>query len=116
MGKVFRGRYWDGVVSVTVNGQPLTLPSDVIAIGDHEFSWGRLGPGVRKLALAILLQCVDRDLAALWHDRFAQKVLLSLAGNVWTITEEQIAQWITDEVIHELWPDHEWRDRSGCSE
>ena len=67
----------------------------LMTLNTDGFDWGYTGSGPSQLALALLLEVTDDDEVALgyYHD-FSRSVVSCFPLKGWTLTAEQIRQWI----------------------
>lgn len=88
--KIFKGVRDEHGCTVTVNGAPLDVRSD---LRQHSagFEWGYEGSGPRQLALAILAEHFGDDGRAVdRHQAFMETVVAELDEDQWTLTGDQI--------------------------
>lgn len=68
---------------------------------DHSaaFEWGYLGSGPAQLALALLYHHTgNRTLALTYHQQFKQQVVSRFPVEGWSISGEEIQDWINENV------------------
>jgi Family of unknown function (DUF6166) len=63
------------------------------------FNWGYGGSGPAQLALALLLDVVDRYIAEALYQEFKWKVISLKTADIWVITQGQIQQWVDRALI-----------------
>lgn len=80
------------------NGEPLNPRLDLANKSPTGFAWGYSGSGPAQLALAILVDYLQDDNAALAHyQSFKEKVIAALPENSeWTLDGEQIENAIDE--------------------
>lgn len=66
------------------------------------FEWGYCGSGPAQLALALLLDCLGRDLAELWYQRFKREVVAKFDPRGWLITSREIGEWLMKQLDKEI--------------
>jgi hypothetical protein len=84
-------RQADGTTCVTVNGRPLRTPELLRRGKATTFDWGYEGQGApAHLALAILADYLDDDLARRYCAHFLRKVIRGLPSQAWVLTGADI--------------------------
>jgi Family of unknown function (DUF6166) len=99
---VYRGRYdpRSKVLFVSCDGDYFGHEPS-LKVANHSptgFSWGYGGSGPAQLALALLLEVCDDDLALELHQAFKWDVVARFAPDGWQLTTRQIRCW----VMHQL--------------
>lgn len=93
--KVYAGeRTFDAIV-VTVNGEPLAARADLKQFSENHFEWGYEGNESRQLALAILANCVNDQIALQYCESFMREIVANF-GNEWEMNEDQVRQAVSD--------------------
>lgn len=78
--------------TITVNGKPL---KHIVCNSPTGMEWGYGGSGCADLALSILTDYLgDKKLAMAHRHQFKFDVVAGLAYNGWTITGEEIEEWL----------------------
>jgi hypothetical protein len=99
--KVYRGKRTEAGTEVTVadggTEYALNLRFDLRNHSPTGLEWGYAGSGPAQLALALTADALgDDDRAQNAYQRFKFAVVGSLAGDTWTLTEEQIRAAVAD--------------------
>ncbi|KKM04090.1 hypothetical protein LCGC14_1767730 [marine sediment metagenome] len=87
------------------NGKPTVLdlgPSLLLA--NHSptgFEWGYLGSGCAQLSLAILLHATGDPFDALHYYQRFKRDFVSMWGERWSITEEEVKTWLATKRLEE---------------
>lgn len=90
--KIFTGlRHSPGVVTVLVDERALPLPRYHSPDG---FEWGYAGSGPSDLAMAILENVMGHKPPPWLYMRFKFEFVAKWNENTWSITEEEINQWL----------------------
>lgn len=93
--KVYAGeRTFDAIV-VTIDGEPLAPRTDLKQFSENHFEWGYEGNESRQLALAILANCVNDQIALQYCESFMREIVANF-GNEWEINEDQVRQAVSD--------------------
>lgn len=98
--KTYHGeKHRPGTAKVTVaNDQILAgLESRLRHIVRHSpdgFEWGYAGSGPADLALSILTDLCGPNVAEFFYQRFKAEILAGIQTDEFTITEQQIREWI----------------------
>lgn len=78
---------------------PLDLRLDLMSHSPGGFEWGYGGSGPAQLALAILSQLVDDDLAKKLHQLFKADVICKIENNrAWSIDSGYVKQWVQSNI------------------
>lgn len=100
--RVYSGRrdsHGGTVVRVLESGEARALPLR-LDLHNHSptgFEWGYGGSGPAQLALAILADCLDEDVAQKLHQQFKFKVIAPLpSAKPWLLTEQQVVDAVKD--------------------
>ena len=90
MSKTYKGeRTIDGLV-VTVDGEPLSVHTEVKKFTDYGFEWSYEGESPQQLALAILADFTgDEEEAVRLSEPFMKQVIANL-DNDWVLTAKEI--------------------------
>ena len=93
--KTYRGWRHDHLATVLVDGgRGLPLRTDLFDYA-IEFDWRAASPGASQLALALLADAVDAELAVAFHQEFKASVVANLPRyQRWQLTEEQLKDWV----------------------
>ncbi len=99
--KVYHGtRADDGstvIASDEAGERPLAPRFDLRCHSPTGFQWGYGGSGPAQLALALCADALgDDDHARDVYQRFKFQVVAALAGDAWTLTEDQIKSAVAD--------------------
>ena len=87
--KVYRGdRTIDGV-NVTVDGEPLDQRLDLRVLSKNGFEWSYEGPEPAQLALAILADCCDEQVAVTHYQAFMREIVANFS-NEWEMSETDV--------------------------
>lgn len=90
---------------VTKDGVPFT-PARSLRVMAHSpsgFEWGYGGSGPSQLALALLLDVLnDEDAALAAHQAFKWEVIARLPEEGWTMTTEDIEAWLVLERLSNI--------------
>jgi len=85
------------------DGQTLPPRLDLANKSPNGYEWGYLGSGPAQLALAILADaCHDDQVALLWFESFKWDVIARLPPEGFTLTEEDVANWMVWRLAREL--------------
>ena len=90
MSKTYKGeRTIDGLV-VTVDGEPLSVHTEVKKFTDYGFEWSYEGESPQQLALAILADFTgDEEEAVRLSEPYMKQVIANL-DNDWVLTAKEI--------------------------
>ena len=89
--KRYQGSRLNHVLSVTVDGEPLSPRLDLQEHSPDSFEWGYGGSGPAQLALALLADALgDDDMAWSLHQDFKRDVVAILPRAGWQLTENEI--------------------------
>jgi len=87
------------------NGKPTVLdPGPSLLLANHSptgFEWGYLGSGPSQLSLAILLHATGDPFDALHYYQRFKRDFVSMWGERWSITEEEIKLWLAVKRLEE---------------
>ena len=86
----------DGVVQVYIDGVPLT-PTRSLRIYRHSpdgFQWGYAGSGPAQLALAILLEFTEKDIAIRHYQAFKFAKIATQRSQEWLRIDLDVLHWI----------------------
>jgi len=93
--KVYRGTRRGDTVLVTVDGIALDPRLDLTHCGSSVFEWGYVGDGPARLALALLVDCLgDEEAALAGHEDYHCAVVAGLPFAAWKLTDEDIRDTI----------------------
>lgn len=105
----FRMVNGDAMVFVVGPAGASTLPDgrDALDFGPMPYDWGNGKAGACQLGFAmLLLVCQDRDVARDLLQRFKWAVVAQLPRVYWTVSSQQIEQWMIGEIgLSTLKPD-----------
>lgn len=98
---VYQGEYFDDEdwYHVFSNGEPFDYKPS-LKVRNHSptgFSWGYGGSGPAQLALAILLEETNKEIAEQFYMDFKWDVIARLPnelGTSWTLTSDMILNWL----------------------
>ena len=93
--KSYQGERTFDAVIVTVNGQTLNPRRDLRQYSENHFEWGYEGDESRQLALAILADCLDDDVAVRHAEAFMLHIVANF-GNEWEMSDAQVQQAVQD--------------------
>jgi hypothetical protein len=101
--KTYTGKRTASGTIVTVNGQPLNPRNDIRCHSPTGFEWGYGGSGSAQLALAILTDHIGDDrIAQAYYQDFKWQVIAPIQTPTWSLTEEQVAEWLAAQPPVEL--------------
>lgn len=81
-------------IRITDGDEDLPIYSHIFS-HSNTFEWGHLGSGPAQLALAILYQHTgNKTLALTYHQQFKQQVISRLPVEGWTLTKQEVNDWI----------------------
>jgi len=72
---------------------PDQLPPHYVKHSLKEMSWGSNTPESADLALSILMECVEQNLALKFYEDFKQEFVIEWDDD-WDITEEEVKDWV----------------------
>lgn len=78
------------VISVTVDGEPLSPRHDIRALSHEGFEWGYVGSGPYQLALAILAFELGEQRALGNYRSFCETTIARLKQDHWVLDGERI--------------------------
>jgi hypothetical protein len=82
-----------GVLTVLVDGEPLLHR---IRHSPTGFEWGYGGSGPADLALSILWDLLDGDVADRYYQCFKHDMIARLPGLQWILKEQEIRLWLKE--------------------
>ena len=81
---------------VTVNNNALSpeLSQELRNHSPDGFEWGYSGSGCAQLALAILLDCTNKDIALRYYQPFKEYVIVNAPKEGFKINSDHVKAWI----------------------
>lgn len=105
---VYQGFRLPSYVRVTKDGAAF-LPAASLKLWSHSpdgFEWGFQGSGPAQLALALLLDVLKSEEAAVkYHQRFKREVVACFEQAHWVCTSEGIRRWVARVIATEVGSD-----------
>jgi hypothetical protein len=86
-------------------------PERSVRVRNHRpegFSWGDSGSGATQLALALLLELTNEDLALLWYQDVQWHIVARLAPDDFVLDSQEIVDFIVNEVKAEFVSEERW--------
>src|SRR4051794_10424179 len=80
---------------VTADGRPLDLRLDLRKHANQP-EWGYAGSGPAQLALALLADALDDDVAMELHQKFKFGIVAGFEHQGWILTQAEIRSWIAE--------------------
>ena len=85
---------------VTVDGDPLDSRYDLLSASPSGFEWGYGGSGPAQLAVAILADAYDGELAVSHYQQFKREVVADLPKEGWSLTKTDLNEWRGGVISH----------------